>query len=75
MLGTSAAILGPRDLAPDFSATAVVGDKFETISLKQYLDAGKWTVLFVSAKHTPLSSQSPPPPLATPHSLTPCDLV
>lgn len=42
----SAAVLGPRDIAPDFSATAVVGDKFETVSLKQYRDAGKWVVLF-----------------------------
>jgi alkyl hydroperoxide reductase subunit AhpC len=42
----SAAILGPRDIAPDFTATAVVGDKFESVSLKQYLDAGKWIVLF-----------------------------
>ncbi|KAG8469574.1 hypothetical protein KFE25_006029 [Diacronema lutheri] len=42
----AAGLLGPRDVAPDFSATAVVGDKFETVSLKQYLDAGKWTVLF-----------------------------
>jgi peroxiredoxin len=42
----SGAVLGPREVAPDFSATAVVGDKFQTVSLKQYLDAGKWMVLF-----------------------------
>lgn len=42
----AAGILGPRDKAPLFTATAVVGDKFEQVSLKQYLDANQWVVLF-----------------------------
>ena len=40
------ALLGPRDRAPLFNATAVVGQEFQEISLKSYLDAGQWVVLF-----------------------------
>eukprot|EP00306_Pavlova_sp_CCMP459_P011723 CAMPEP_0185193000 /NCGR_PEP_ID=MMETSP1140-20130426/20246_1 /TAXON_ID=298111 /ORGANISM="Pavlova sp., Strain CCMP459" /LENGTH=227 /DNA_ID=CAMNT_0027759765 /DNA_START=25 /DNA_END=708 /DNA_ORIENTATION=- len=46
LVAAAGAILGPRDKAPDFSATAVVGDKFETVKMSQYLSAGKWVVLF-----------------------------
>jgi len=43
------ALLGPRDKAPDFTATAVVGDKFETVKLGDYFKGGKWVVLFFCA--------------------------
>ena len=33
-------------MAPDFSATAYVDGEFKQVSLRQYLDAGKWVVLF-----------------------------
>jgi alkyl hydroperoxide reductase subunit AhpC len=35
----------PRNPAPTFSAMAVVDEKFVKVSLKQYLDKGKWIVL------------------------------
>jgi peroxiredoxin (alkyl hydroperoxide reductase subunit C) len=35
----------PRNVAPQFSATAVINEKFEKISLSNYLSRGKWVVL------------------------------
>ena len=35
----------PRNAAPGFSAMAVINEKFERISLQQYLDDKKWVVL------------------------------
>lgn len=35
----------PRNAAPKFSAMAVINEKFERISLQQYLDDKKWVVL------------------------------
>ncbi len=37
--------LRPRKNAPLFKAKAVLNDKFIDVSLKQYSEAGKWTVL------------------------------
>lgn len=47
LVGAASAMLGPRDKAPDFTATAVVeGGKFEDVTLSSYSKAGKWVVLF-----------------------------
>jgi peroxiredoxin (alkyl hydroperoxide reductase subunit C) len=36
--------------APAFNVPALVGTKFENVSLQQYLDQGKWVVLFFYPK-------------------------
>ena len=36
--------------APPFSGPALVGQKFETVTLEQYTAAGKWVVLFFYPK-------------------------
>jgi alkyl hydroperoxide reductase subunit AhpC len=35
----------PRMLAPHFQAVAVIDEKFHTVSLRNYTEAGKWVVL------------------------------
>ena len=46
LLASASAMLGPRDIAPDFTAQAVVGQEFQEVTLSDYTKAGKWVVLF-----------------------------
>ena len=49
----------PRHLAPLFNATAVINEKFEQISLSQYLKLGKWVVLLFYPYGSPTHRRIP----------------
>jgi hypothetical protein len=59
-----AVALRPRNLAPKFTAKAVIDDKFITINLNNYQNDGKWVILlFYPYDHTfvcPVSPSMPP---------------